>query len=47
MLQVFGHRVRCVGLRKLIEFERAARRPKDLEAIAELEILLADERGGD
>jgi len=32
-------------LRKLIEVKRAAGRPKDLEAVAELEALL-DESGG-
>jgi len=29
----------CLGLRRLIEVKRAAGRPKDLEAIAELEII--------
>ncbi|MGQ0721702.1 MAG: hypothetical protein ACT4PE_09035 [Candidatus Eiseniibacteriota bacterium] len=41
---VFGHSVRCLSLRKLIEVKRAAGRPKDLEAIAELEAL-AEESG--
>ena len=42
-LVVFGHRVRCLDLPKLIETKRAAGRPKDFEALAELEALL-DER---
>lgn len=37
--EMFGVRVRCLGLEKLIEVKRAAGRPKDLEAIAELELL--------
>jgi hypothetical protein len=36
----------CLGLEKLIEVKRAAGRPKDLDAIAELEAL-RDERGSD
>jgi len=36
---VFGMRVRCLGLDKLIGVKRAAGRPKDLEAIAELEAI--------
>jgi predicted nucleotidyltransferase len=39
-LLVFGCRIQCVSLRKLIELKRAAGRPKDFEAIAELELLL-------
>lgn len=38
-LEVFGVRCLCLGLEKLIEVKRAAGRPKDLEAIAELEVL--------
>jgi hypothetical protein len=34
-----GVRVLCLGLPKLIEVQRAAGRPKDLDAIAELELL--------
>jgi predicted nucleotidyltransferase len=37
--EMFGVRVLCLGLPKLIEVKRAAGRPKDLEAIAELELL--------
>jgi hypothetical protein len=39
-IEAFGQRIRCLHLRKLIEVKRAAGRPKDLEAIAELEALL-------
>jgi predicted nucleotidyltransferase len=42
-LEAFGVRFRCVTLEQLIRLKRAAGRPKDLEAIAELEALL-DER---
>jgi hypothetical protein len=38
-VEVFGLTIRCLGLAKLIETKRAAGRPKDFEAIAELEIL--------
>lgn len=38
-LRVFGRPVWCLNLEKLIETKRAAGRPKDLEAIAELEAL--------
>ena len=38
-LELFGARCLCVNLPKLIELKRAAGRPKDLEAIAELERL--------
>jgi hypothetical protein len=40
---LFGIPCRCLGLDKLIEVKRAAGRPKDLEAIAELEAI-RDER---
>jgi predicted nucleotidyltransferase len=39
-LRVFDRSVRCLDLDKLIETKRAAGRPRDLEAIAELEALL-------
>jgi hypothetical protein len=39
-LELFGLRCLCLGLRKLVEVKRAAGRPKDLEALAELESLL-------
>lgn len=38
----FGHEFLCLDLPRLIQVKRAAGRPKDLEAIAELEALLAD-----
>jgi len=40
-IELFGIRCHCLGLRKLIEVKRAAGRPKDLEALAELEELLS------
>ena len=45
VLHAFGREVHCLDLPKLIEVKRAAGRPKDFEAIAELEVLL-EERGG-
>jgi hypothetical protein len=36
---VFGIRCRCLNLDKLIDVKRAAGRPKDFEAIAELELI--------
>lgn len=42
-LSAFGHACRCIDLEMLIRVKRAAGRPKDLEAIAELESL-RDER---
>lgn len=41
-LELFGVRCRCLGLP--IQVKRAAGRPKDLEALAELEVIL-EERG--
>jgi predicted nucleotidyltransferase len=41
-IQVFGVECRCLGLRRLIDVKRAAGRPKDLEAVAELEVLLEE-----
>jgi len=43
-IELFGVRCHCLGLEKLIEVKRAAGRPKDLEALAELEELLARTR---
>lgn len=37
--EMFGLTVLCLGLEKLIEVKRAAGRPKDLESIAELELI--------
>jgi hypothetical protein len=42
VLNPFGRSVRCLALSKLIEVKRAAGRPKDFEAIAELEVLLEE-----
>jgi hypothetical protein len=41
-LSVFGHEALVIDLPWLIRAKRAAGRPKDLEAIAELEALLAE-----
>ena len=41
-LEAFGVRCRFVTLERLIHLKRAAGRPKDLEAIAELEALLEE-----
>jgi predicted nucleotidyltransferase len=38
-IELFGMTCRCIGLVKLIEVKRAAGPPKDLEAIAELEVI--------
>jgi len=40
IVHVHGVGCRCLGLEALIQTKRAAGRPKDLEAIAELEALL-------
>lgn len=42
--EAFGVRCRFVTLEKLIELKRAAGRPKDFEAIAELQAILDDRR---
>jgi len=41
-LTVFGLRIQCLGLQRLIDVKRAAGRPKDFEALAELEALLEE-----
>ena len=50
-LALFGIECQCLELKHLIHVKRAAGRPKDFEAIAELEALLeeqgGEERGGD
>lgn len=38
-IEVFGVEVRCLSLDRLIETKRAAGRPRDFEAIAELEAI--------
>lgn len=45
-LSAFGIEVRFLTLRKLIEVKREAGRRKDLEAVAELELLLERQPGG-
>jgi len=44
---VFGKSCLCLGLRKLIEVKRAAGRPRDLQAVADLEALLEERARGD
>ena len=41
-IQVFGVECRCLNLERLISVKRAAGRPKDLEAVAELEAILEE-----
>lgn len=43
-LDVFGIRCRCLSVRQLIRVKRAAGRPKDYEAIAELEAIEEETR---
>ena len=45
VLKVFGIECRCVTLRRLILLKRAAGRPRDLDAIAELEAILEESPG--
>jgi hypothetical protein len=47
MLRVFDTDLRVVTLAQLIRLKRAAGRPKDLEALAELESLVDEQRRGD
>ena len=42
---LFGVHCRCLGLDKLIEVKRAAGRPRDLQAVADLESLREETRG--
>ena len=46
-VEAFGITCRCVTLPKLIALKRAAGRPRDLDAIAELEVLLEEQRRGE
>lgn len=46
-LQLYGVECLCLGLERLIYVKRAAGRPKDLEAVAELEAILEERRGQD
>jgi hypothetical protein len=45
VIHLFGHDCRCVTLPELIRSKRAAGRPKDLEAVAELEVILEEHEG--
>ena len=40
-IELFGVKCRCLNLEQLIASKRAAGRPKDIESIAELELLLS------
>jgi hypothetical protein len=42
ILDLFGISCRCLDLQRLIEVKRAAGRPRDLEAVAELEAILEE-----
>lgn len=44
-LDIFGFHCRCLNVRQLIRAKRAAGRPKDFEAIAELEAIEEESRG--
>jgi len=44
-LRVAGVECLCLGLRRLIEVKRAAGRPKDFDAIAELEVIEEEQLG--
>jgi predicted nucleotidyltransferase len=46
-IHVFGIDCRCLTLDRLIDVKRAAGRPKDLEAIAELEAIREEQRQDD
>ena len=43
-VDLFGHRIRCLDLPTLIRVKRAAGRPRDIEAVAELEALQDEQR---
>jgi len=45
-VEAFGITCRCVTLPKLIALKRAAGRPRDFDAIAELEVLLEEQGRG-
>jgi hypothetical protein len=45
-LRLYGVECLCLGLERLIQVKRAAGRPKDLEAIAELEAILEEREKG-
>jgi len=43
-MEAFSIRCKCVTLERLIQLKRAAGRPKDLESLAELQLLLENRR---
>lgn len=43
ILELFGKKCLCLGIKRLIEVKRAAGRPKDFEAIAELQVILEEQ----
>ncbi len=43
-IQLFGHSCLCLDLPTLVRVKRAAGRPKDLEAVAELEALIEERK---
>ncbi len=43
-IQLYDIECLCLGLERLIQVKRAAGRPKDLEAVAELEAILEEQR---
>jgi len=43
-IDIFGIKCYCQGLSQLIHVKRAAGRPKDLEAIAELQAILEEKQ---
>jgi len=43
-VELFGFPCRCLTLERLIQVKRAAGRPRDLEAIAELEAIREERR---
>jgi len=47
VIEVFGVRVLCLELETLIRVKRAAGRPKDFEALAELEAILEERQRGE
>jgi hypothetical protein len=44
-ISVFDSTCHCLGLERLIQVKRAAGRPRDLEAVAELEAILEERTG--
>jgi hypothetical protein len=47
LIRIFGIECHCLGLQRLIQVKRAAGRPKDLEAVAELEAIDEERRTED